>query len=168
MSGFFGADTDKYKFLHLSSSLMFLCYGSAIDEFQHFVYENPNADAKERNKAWRTIEQKYMPGRDYEGHEFLENGGFWQRQGHLFNMPFYYIDYVLAQICAFQFWVKDRQNHDTAWEDYIRLCKAGGSLPFLKLVDLANLQSPFEEDCIKNVVEEISAWLDSVDDELLN
>jgi len=94
MKGFFQEDTDKYKFLHLSSSLMFLCYGAAIDEFQHFVYENPDISIEERNAAWRRIEKKYLPYRNYDGHEFLEKGGFWQRQGHLFSMPFYYIDYA--------------------------------------------------------------------------
>ena len=167
MESFFKEDTNKYKFLHLSSSLMFLCYGAAIDEFQHFVYENPRVTIEERNAAWRRIEKKYLPHRDYDGYEFLEKGGFWQRQGHLFSMPFYYIDYVLAQICAFQFWIKDHQDHDTAWNDYIRLCQAGGSRPFLELVQLANLQSPFEEDCIENVVKEIGAWLESVNDEML-
>ncbi len=167
MSSFFKEDTDKYKFLHISSSLIFLCYGAAIDEFQHFVYENPNISNAERNKAWRDIEKKYLPYRDYDGHEFLENGGFWQRQGHLFFTPFYYIDYVLAQICAFQFWIKDHQNHDKAWDDYVRLCKAGGSKPFLELVNFANLQSPFEEGCIKLVVGDIKTWLDNVSDDSL-
>jgi len=164
MNSFFEEDTDKYKFLHLSSSLTFLCYGSAIDEFQHFVYENPDISTEARNQAWRKIEKKYMPYRDYDGYEFLEKGGFWQRQGHLFSMPFYYIDYVLAQICAFQFWLRDRQDHDTAWQDYVELCKAGGSQPFLELVKLANLQSPFDESCIQSVVKGIKTWLDSVDD----
>ncbi len=167
MKGFFKEDTDKYKFLHLSSSLIFLCYGAAIDEFQHFVYENPKISIEERNAAWRRIEKKYLPYRNYQGHDFLEKGGFWQRQGHLFSTPFYYIDYVLAQICAFQFWIKDHKDHDTAWNDYVRLCQAGGSRPFLELVKLANLQSPFEEDCIANVAKEISAWLEEIDDEML-
>jgi len=167
MESFFQEDTNKYKYLHISSSLMFLCYGAAIDEFQHFVYENPHISTAERNQGWRRIEKKYLPHRDYDGYDFLENGGFWQRQGHLFSMPFYYIDYVLAQICAFQFLVKDHKNHDAAWSDYIKLCQAGGSKPFLELVKLANLQSPFKEDCIANVIKEIDIWLDGIEDENL-
>ncbi len=167
MELFFKNDTDKYKFTHLAGSLLFLPYGVSVDEFQHFVYENPEATPAERNAAWREIEQKYMPHRDYDGHSFLESGGFWQRQGHIFSMPFYYIDYVLAQICAFQFWTKDRQNHENAWADYTRLCNAGGSMAFLDLVELAGLRSPFEEECIASVAKEIKAWLDSVDDSVL-
>ena len=161
---FFGEDADKYYFSHMSSALQFLPYGVAVDEFQHFVYENPTATPSVRNQKWREIEQKYLPHRQYDGNTFLENGGFWQKQNHIFASPFYYIDYTLAEICAFQFWKKDRENHQKAWTDYVRLCKAGGSMSFLKLVDLANLRSPFEDGCVESVVGDITNWLDSVDD----
>ena len=95
---------------------------------------------------------------------FLENGGFWQKQSHIFSSPFYYIDYTLAQVCAFQFWKKDQENHASAWADYVRLCKAGGSRSFLDLVKLAKLMSPFEDGCVENVIGTIKNWLDSVDD----
>lgn len=161
---FFGPDADKYKFAHLAAAIQFLPYGVAVDEFQHFVYENPEVTPAERNAAWREIEKKYLPHRDYDGNAFLESGGFWQKQSHIFANPFYYIDYTLAQICAFQFWKKDREDHTSAWQDYIRLCKAGGSLPFLELVSLANLRSPFEEGCVSSVTGVIRDWLDEVDD----
>jgi len=164
MELFFKEDTNKYKFAHLSGAILFLPYGVAVDEFQHFVYENPEASAEDRNQAWLAIEKIYLPHRDNDGNEFLENGGFWQRQSHIFTTPFYYIDYALAQICAFQFWKKDRQNHASAWADYIRLCKAGGSKSFLELVDLANLKSPFEDGCVESIIGDIKTWLDSVDD----
>jgi M3 family oligoendopeptidase len=160
----FFENAEKYHFAHMSSGLQFLPYGVAVDEFQHFVYENPDATPAERNAAWRDIERKYLPHRDYDGVSFLENGGFWQKQGHIFSTPFYYIDYTLAQICAFQFWKKDRHDHKAAWSDYVRLCKAGGSMSFLKLVELANLRSPFEDGCVESVVGDIAAWLESVDD----
>ncbi|MEH7238247.1 M3 family oligoendopeptidase [Bacillus sp. JJ1562] len=167
MELFFKEDTDKYKFNHLSEALLFLPYGVAVDEFQHFVYENPQSTPTERNKAWREIEKKYMPLRDYDGNEYLEEGGFWQRQSHIYTTAFYYIDYTLAQICAFQFWKKSRENHDEAWADYIHLCKQGGSKPFTELVKVANLLSPFEEGTVQSVVGEIEAWLNSVDDKQL-
>ncbi|WP_010283248.1 M3 family oligoendopeptidase [Bacillus timonensis] len=167
MELFFKEDTDKYKFSHLSEALLFLPYGVAVDEFQHFVYENPQCTPAERNKAWREIEKKYMPLRDYDGNEFLEQGGFWQRQSHIYTTAFYYIDYTLAQICAFQFWKKSRENHDQAWADYVHLCKQGGSKPFIELVKVANLLSPFEEGTVESVVGEIEAWLNSIDDKQL-
>lgn len=161
---FFKEDTDKYRFSHLSNAICFLPYGVAVDEFQHYVYENPEVGPAQRNKAWREIEKKYLPHRDYDGNKFLEGGGFWHKQSHIFSMPFYYIDYTLAQICAFQFWKKDRENHQNAWTDYLRLCRAGGSLSFLELVELANLQSPFKDDTVQSVIGVIEKWLEEVDD----
>ncbi|TYR79815.1 M3 family oligoendopeptidase [Priestia megaterium] len=167
MKLFFKEDTDKYKFTHLSSGLLFLPYGVAVDEFQHVIYENPDLTPQERKSKWREIEKKYMPSKDYDGHEYLESGGFWQRQSHIYNSPFYYIDYTLAQICAFQFWKKDRENHEQAWQDYLHLCRLGGSKSFTGLVQEANLLSPFEDGCVKSVVDEIEAYLNSIDDQLL-
>lgn len=167
MELFFKEDTDKYKFSHLSSSLLFLPYGVSVDEFQHWVYENPEASPKERKQAWREIEKKYLPHKDYDGNEYLESGGFWQRQGHIYNSPFYYIDYTLAQICAFQFWKKSRENMEEAWQDYAHLCQLGGSLSFTNLAKEAKLLSPFEDGCVESVVGEIESWLNSVDDKKL-
>jgi len=104
MELFFKEDKDKYQFSHLSSGLTFLPYGVAVDEFQHAVYERPEMTPSERKQTWREIEKKYMPSKNYDGHHYLESGGFWQRQLHIYTSPFYYIDYTLAQICAFQFW----------------------------------------------------------------
>ncbi len=164
MELFFGPDTEKYRYMHLGGAIQFLPYGVAVDEFQHIIYENPDMTPAERNTAWRNLEKTYLPHRDYDGNAYLESGGFWQKQSHIFNSPFYYIDYTLAQICAFQFWTKDRRNHARAWRDYVRLCKAGGSKSFLELVKLAKLRSPFEDGCVESVVGEIRKYLDGVDD----
>lgn len=164
MNLFFKEDVDKYKFSHLSEALLFIPYGVAVDEFQHFVYENPDATPKERKLAWREIEKKYLPHRDYDGCEYLEKGGYWHIQSHIFGSPFYYIDYTLAQICAFQFWKKLSENKEAAWKDYLTLCKAGGSKSFLSLVSLANLISPFEDGCIESVIGHIEGFLNSIDD----
>ncbi|MEH7156166.1 M3 family oligoendopeptidase [Neobacillus drentensis] len=167
MDLFFKEDTDKYKFAHLSDALLFLPYGVSVDEFQHWVYENPEVTPTERKLQWREIEKKYLPHKDYDGNVYLENGGFWQRQGHIYNSPFYYIDYTLAQICAFQFWKRSRENQEEAWADYVKLCKLGGSMSFTKLVEAANLISPFETGCVESVVGVIEDWLNSVDDKNL-
>lgn len=164
MDRFFEHDTSKFKFEHLSDGILFLPYGVSVDEFQHFVYENPNATPQERKQVWRKIEQKYLPWIDYEGNEFLESGGFWQKQAHIFANPFYYIDYTLAQICAFQFWQKANENREDALNDYIRLCEAGGSKPFLSLVEYANLKSPFQHGCIAETLVPIKNFLSTIDD----
>ena len=164
MELFFENDTDKYKFIHLSEALLFIPYGVTVDEFQHWVYENPEATPKERREKWLEIEKKYLPTRDYGEVEELKNGIFWFRQGHIFSSPFYYIDYTLAQVCAFQFWIKSRENREKAWQDYLNLCKLGGSRPFFELMKSANLKNPFEEGTLAFVIPKIKEYLDNVDD----
>lgn len=167
MELFFKEDADKYKYAHLADGLQFLPYGIAVDEFQHLVYENPDWTPDERKRAWKKLEETYLPHRDYDGNPYLETGGFWQRQGHIYEDPFYYIDYTLAQICAFQFWKRSREDQQDAWQDYYNLCKLGGSKPFLELVEAANLHSPFEEGTVESVVKTIEDWLNAVDDKAL-
>ena len=148
---FFGDDAGKYFFSHLAGAMRFLPYGCAVDEFQHLVYENPEWTPTERNAAWKKLENEYLPHLDYSDIPHLNDGTFWQGQSHIFGMPFYYIDYCLAQICAFQFWLKDRKDHASAWEDYMTLCSAGGSKSFLGLVELANLENPFEPGVMEKI-----------------
>jgi M3 family oligoendopeptidase len=167
MNLFFEEDADKYRFNHLSDSLQFIPYGVSVDEFQHFVYSNPEATPAERKQAWRDIEKKYLPHRNYEGNTYLEQGGFWHKQGHIFASPFYYIDYTLAQLCAFQFWKRSNEDFKSAWSDYLELCQAGGSKSFINLVELAGLTSPFEDGCISSVIGDIEGWLNSINDKEL-
>ncbi|GFZ32707.1 oligoendopeptidase F [Clostridium zeae] len=167
MNLFFKEDTDKYKFIHLGSAIKFIPYGVTVDEFQHFVYENPDIAPEERKTAWREIEKKYLPHKNYDGCDFLERGGWWFQQSHIFTSPFYYIDYTLAQICALQFWKRANEDREDAWKDYVELCKVGGTKSFLELVNYANLKSPFEDDCVSSIITSIDQWLDSVDDKKL-
>ncbi|GGE33913.1 oligoendopeptidase F [Pullulanibacillus camelliae] len=164
MERFFGEDVEKYKFSHLSGALMFLPYGVAVDEFQHFVYAHPEATPEERKQVWRELEHKYLPDTDYDGHPYLERGGFWHKQGHIFSDPFYYIDYTLAQICALQFWKRMTEGEQKAWQDYVHLCQQGGSRSFTELVKVAQLISPFEEGCVESVVDVVEAYLETIDD----
>ena len=164
MGLYFENDEDKYKFIHLSEALLFIPYGVTVDEFQHWVYENPEATPEERRNKWLETEKKYLPTRDYGEIDELKEGIFWFRQGHIFGTPFYYIDYTLAQVCAFQFWIKSRENREKAWEEYLNLCRLGGSKPFFELMKAANLKNPFNEGTIASVIPKIRKFLDSIDD----
>ncbi len=164
IDSFFEEDTAKYKFNHLAGSVSFLPYGVLVDEFQHEVYLHPEMTPDERKATWRNIEKKYRPSLDYGDDAFMEKGTYWFRQGHIFGSPFYYIDYTLAQVCAFQFWVASQENHAKAFENYLALCKLGGSKSFLGLVDAAHLKNPFVSGTVKEIVKNIKAYLDSVDD----
>lgn len=159
MEGFFGDKADDYRRAHLAGAVATVPYLVSVDEFQHVVYADPDLDAKGRRKAWHEIEKKYMPWRDYGNSDFLNEGGFWMQKQHIFLYPFYYIDYALAQICAFQFYLRDREDHRKAWEDYMSLCRRGGSMGCLSLLKSASLDSPFEEETVKTVAEKIEAVL---------
>lgn len=164
MEIFFGKEQSKYKFSQLNEALLFIPYGVTVDEFQHWVYEHPNVTPAERKAAWRRIEKKYLPDKDYDSNGFLDKGGFWFRQGHIFSDPFYYIDYALAQICAFEFWARSEENRQRAWKDYLTLCEMGGRLSFIELIKLANLHNPFESGTIEKIIAPISKWIDQIDD----
>lgn len=165
MELFFEDDTDKFLYLHLSRALTFIPYGVAVDEFQHYVYEYPEATPDERKAEWRNIEMKYLPYRNFETNNFLNRGGFWFHQGHIFKSPFYYIDYCLAQICALQFWRKCNHDRNIAWDDYLRLCRAGGSKSFLELIKIAKIESPFDNNVVESIVNYADEWIESVDKE---
>jgi len=164
---FFEEDTEKYKFNHLAGAISFLPYGVAVDEFQHGIYEQPNLTKEERKSLWRSIEKKYLPFKDYDDDAFLEKGTFWYRQGHIFGAPFYYIDYTLAQVVAFQYWVKSNDHYEKAFEKYLALCKLGGSKGFLELLKSADLKNPFVDGTIKETLIPLKTYLDSIDDTLL-
>jgi M3 family oligoendopeptidase len=167
IDGFFKNDTDKYKFFHLDSALSFLPYGVAVDEFQHEIYDKPTMSPDERKATWRRIEKKYLPYKDYGDDAFMEKGTYWFKQGHIFSVPFYYIDYTLAQVLAFQFFVLSQKDHDQALDTYIKLCRLGGSKSFVDLVESTRLHNPFKEGTIESVIQPIKAYLDEVDDQNL-
>ena len=160
MDSLFEDDVEKYKYSHLAGAITFIPYGVLVDEYQHFIYDNPTATKAERKAEWRRLEKQYLPHKDYEGCDYLERGGWWHQQGHIFASPFYYIDYTLAQICALQFWTRMMSKDESAWPDYLALCQVGGSKSFVELVKLAHLKSPFEDGCVSSVIADIKAWLD--------
>lgn len=115
-------------------------------------------------KHGEILKKKYTPYKDYDDNELLNKGTFWFRQGHIFASPFYYIDYTLALICSYQFWLRFKNNRKEAWEDYLKICKLGGSQSFLEILKAGNLESPFEEVTINSVASKIKEYLNSIDD----
>ncbi|MBL7128282.1 MAG: M3 family oligoendopeptidase [Ignavibacteria bacterium] len=168
MKQIFDGDVDKFKYFHLNRSIYFLPYSVTVDEFQHYIYENPDMTPAARKQYWRVLENKYIPCKDYDDNHFLQKGGYWQMQRHIYERPFYYIDYCLAEICAYQFWQKSLDDRDEALKDYINLCEAGGSKSFLELVKLAKIKSPFEESTLKNLLPIIENFLNDFDEAKLN
>ncbi len=156
---FFGERAGDYVDMHLEDAAAFIPYGCMVDEFQHIVYGNPGMTPEERNAAWLELEKAYRPHMDYQGDLFLAQGGFWQKQLHIYNYPLYYIDYCLAQTCALQYKVKMDGDFKGAWESYLRLCKMSASDFYTNMIREVGLGSPFEPGCLKNIVEKLEKYV---------
>ncbi|MCL2855730.1 MAG: M3 family oligoendopeptidase [Defluviitaleaceae bacterium] len=159
MEGFFGDQTEKYYDSHISDSVTFLPYGTMVDHFQHWVYENYNATPAERHAQWAKLEAQYRPFLNYDGIEFYQDGRWWQNQAHIYTAPFYYIDYVLAQLMAIKFWAEAQEDKKAAWDKYMKLLRAAGTKTFLGLIEEAGLPTPFEPQNIKAIADAVTAWL---------
>ena len=157
---FFGADTDKYLYSHLASALTFLPYGTMVDHFQHIMYEKPELTPAERHGVWRELLGIYMPWVRLDGEiPFYAEGEGWQRQHHIYSFPFYYIDYCLAQTVSLEFWEMIQKDLPKAWATYMAYTRMGGSEVFTDLLTKADLKSPFDPDCLKNVCAAAEGWL---------
>lgn len=155
MELFFGDRAQDYIDMHLEDAAAFIPYGCMVDEFQHIVYENPEMTPAERKAVWSKLEKEYKPHLDYGDNKFFGNGGFWQKQLHIYDYPLYYIDYCLAQICALQFKVKMDENFEEAWAAYLKLCKLSASDFYTNMLKEVGLDCPFEEGCVKHIVSKL-------------
>jgi len=160
MEGFFGADTTKYCHSHLSADLEFLPYGVMVDEFQHIVYSKPEMTPAERNALWLALDKKYRPWHHTLDIPFYAQGRSWQEVIHIYQMPFYYIDYCLAGIMALNFWALNQKDHMSTWEKYVRLVKFAGTKNFVELVSDSGLPTPFEPQNLKMVADMAAEWLE--------
>lgn len=149
---FFGDQADKFRFAHLQEALTFVPFGVAVDEFQHICYANPGLTPKERTLEWKKLEEKYMPWRAYEPDDFFDRGGYWYHKLHIYLYPMYYINYTLTTMGAMEFKKKEREDHDSAWADYLNLCKCGGSMSYLETLRYANISNPFEPGSVERAV----------------
>ena len=162
--GFFGPDTKKFLFSHLAGAITFIPYGTMVDHFQHIVYEKPDMTPAERHAQWKRLLGVYMPWLRLDGEiPFYSEGEGWQRQHHIYSMPFYYIDYCLAQTVALQFWARIQDSLPDAWAHYMAYTRLGGSRTFTELLNAARLDSPFGEDCLRGVCEKALRWLEGCD-----
>lgn len=156
---FFGENADKYRYMHALDNLSFIPYGTMVDAFQHIVYENPDMTPAQRNEAWLELESKFRPHIHLEGIPFLEEGRRWQYQMHIYETPFYYIDYCLAQTAAFGFLLASQEDYAGAYARYIRLMKQGGETLFPDLLDEAEIAVPFKEGALEELAGKVEALL---------
>ncbi len=158
---FFKEDTAKYALSHAEDALLFLPYGCQVDEFQERVYDEPGLSDEARNALWLELDAKYRPWLDYGDLPFYARGGGWQRQIHIYVSPFYYIDYVLAQFIALEFFLAAQQNWDDAWQRYLSLTNKAGTDTYPGLVRAAGLETPFTPGAVARAGKAVLAWIEA-------
>lgn len=163
MEHFFGDRAADFLKSQLEDAVVFIPYGSMVDEFQHIVYDHPEMTPAQRKEEWKKLEHQYKPHLTYEEESpFYAEGGFWQRQHHIYSYPFYYIDYVIAQTDAFQYKIWMQKDYKAAWESYLSFCQASASDFFTRMLKDAGLDSPFEPGTIR----QIAAGLEEIYDRM--
>ncbi|BES66503.1 M3 family oligoendopeptidase [Gottschalkiaceae bacterium SANA] len=167
MEALFGeTGVKKYQYFHLKRALSFIPYGTAVDAFQHEIYENPDWTPAERLSAWKALEEKFLPWRRYTKDGFYDQGRFWQRQVHIYKWPFYYIDYVLAQVCALQFFLWSLKDQAGAFQAYEKLLEISGRRSFTEALEEVGLKSPFIPGSMKKVANEIQEMILALEESL--
>lgn len=166
MDDFFGDVAEKYRYCHIVGALSFIPYGVIVDEFQHIVYEKPDLTPEERKAEYRRLEEKYRPYLSFEGIPYLEEGTRWQYQMHIYESPFYYIDYCLAQCVAFGFLCLAREDFDSALEKYVAFLKSTGAVSFPELVKAAGLASPFSQGALEKTSKVIADVISELEKEI--
>ena len=167
MDDFFGEKSDKYRYKHIVDAISFIPYGTIVDEFQHLVYENPDLTPDERKSEYLKLEKKYRPYLSFEGIPYLELGTRWQYQMHIFESPFYYIDYCIAQCVALGFLRLSRENFDAALEKYVDFLKKTGGVSLTELIEAAGLESPFRNDALKKTSESAVEIITAIEKDLM-
>ena len=162
MNKFFGNRAQDYKYAHLFEAVNFIPYGTIVDYFQEIVYSKPEMTPAERNKLWNELEAEFRPFLTASGIPYLENGTRWQYQMHIYETPFYYIDYCLAQSVALQFYLKSREDYGKAFNSYLGFVRSGATEEFPRLITNAGLSSPFENGALKKLADNVEKALDEL------
>lgn len=161
--GFFGDDARKFRYNHLMGALTFIPYGTMVDHFQHVVYEYPEFSPEERHQVWQELLGIYMPWMRPGEIPFYGEGKGWQRQSHIYQSPFYYIDYCLAQTVSLDFWARIQEDSKAAFDTYMKYTSLGGTMVFTDLLQAAGLGNPFDEATLRRVCEAADKYLADYD-----
>ena len=152
--GFYStADAARARIEHLEGIVLFWPYMAVVDAFQHWVYEHAGvaADPAQCDAQWARLWQRFMPGIDYSGMEDILATG-WHRKLHIFQVPFYYIEYGLAQLGAVQIWRNAIKDKTTALAGYRAAIALGGSVPLPQLFAAAGARFAFDAPALQDSV----------------
>jgi oligoendopeptidase F len=157
-------DAARARTDHLSQMILFWPYMAVVDSFQHWVYENHEEASQPANcdRKWAELWGRFMKGVDWSGlEEVMETG--WQRKLHIHQVPFYYIDYGLAQLGAVQVWQNALGDQAGAVEAYLRALSLGATKPLPELYLAAGATLSFDEDTLKEAVDLIERKMEELE-----
>ncbi|HRI20707.1 MAG TPA: M3 family oligoendopeptidase [Panacibacter sp.] len=155
-------DLQRAKEHQLERVITIFPWIATIDKFQHWVYENPTHTIEERTENWMAILNEFSTGAvDISGLEEYRKTG-WQRQLHLFEVPFYYIEYGIAQLGAIGLWMQYKQNPQQALQNYINALSLGGTKTLPELYATAGLQFNFSPDYIKTLMDFVNSEIETL------
>jgi oligoendopeptidase F len=149
---------------HLEGLLKFWPYMAVVDAFQHWVYENPDRAANPANcdAAWSEQWHRFMQGVDVSGQDDITATG-WHRKLHIFEVPFYYVEYGLAQLGAVQVWKNALENLTGAVAAYRRALALGGTVTLPELYKTAGARLAFDADTLGDAVSLIEGQLEKLE-----
>ncbi len=152
-------DVKRSKEDHFEGVVFVLVWVAIIDAFQHWIYENPQHNQEERKQAWLDIRNRFdTDSVDWSGFEDVQNY-MWHRQLHIFEVPFYYIEYGIAQLGALQLWLNSNKDQAQAIEAYRHALSLGGARPLPELYRTAGIKFDFTRETIAPLMEAIEAEL---------
>jgi len=151
-------EAKRARRIHLEQLARLLPWIATIDAFQHWIYTNPDHTRDDRTQYWLDLNARFGPAVNWNGIEtYLEIS--WQRQGHLFGVPFYYIEYGIAQLGALQLWIKYKNDPKQAIAKYKEALSLGGSRPLPELFKAAELKFDFSPAMMRNLMDEVKKEL---------
>jgi oligoendopeptidase F len=148
-------DARRAKLDDLEKIVCFLPWMATIDAFQHWVYANPEHTRQDRSEHWLELRRRFGPRTDWSGFEELKET-YWQSQLHLFQVPFYYIEYGIAQLGALQLWQHHRRDAADGLARYARALRLGNTKPLPELFGAAGLDLGFDEEHVASLIGELS------------
>lgn len=155
-------DDQRAKRQQIEGAVSVLPWIATIDAFQHWIYAHPNHTPQERSAYWLTLHSRFGSSADWSGFEHLHETN-WQRQSHLFNVPFYYIEYGIAQLGALGLWIKSLEEGERfALDAYARAMRLGGSRPLPDLFEAAGLPFDFGPEIVGRLVDRVRKELKSL------
>lgn len=156
------ADLQRAKEHQLERVITIFPWIAIIDKFQHWIYENPAHTNEQRTATWNTILKEFQDDViDYSGLENYRSNA-WQRQLHLFEVPFYYIEYGIAQLGAIGMWMQYKNNKQEAIDNYCNALALGGTKTLPQLFETAGLKFDFSPDKIKVLMEFVKTEMDKI------